>query len=220
MVRAVLRSVAVVALCASSLVVVAGAGVAHADIPSSSPAPVVHRFPQTRDAFEQGRQADPAFGGVDVRRAIDGYRRAVGLDVENAQYRNYLGGALLGAGDATGAIHAFAEAARLAPREAKYVVNLGYAWHRRGDELRALVWFQRAIAVDADDIRAHLFAGYALQNLGLAAEAITEFQTAARLDPDDAAARAALQRLGVAQPPAHAEPADAPPLLGNPPPTP
>jgi tetratricopeptide (TPR) repeat protein len=179
--------------------------------PPSLPAPVTHRFPQARDAFEQGRQADPAFGGGDVRRAVEGYRRAIGFDVDNAQYRNYLGAALLSAGDAGGAVRAFGEAVRLSPREVKYVVNLGYAWHRAGNELRALVWYQRAVALDANDVRAHLFAGYALQNLALSAEAVTEFEAVLHVDPGNTAASQALRRLGVAPAPAtSSEPLGAP----------
>jgi tetratricopeptide (TPR) repeat protein len=184
-------------------------------------APVVHRFVQARDSFEQARQADPAFGGADVQRAIEGYRRAVGFDVDHAQYRNYLGAALLSAGDATGAVRVFWEAVRLAPNEAKYLVNLGYAWHRAGNEVRALVWYQRAVALADDDVRAHLFAGYALQNLGMRAEAVTEFEAVVRLAPGHAAASQALRRLGVAQPIVpDLAPLDAPPMLGNPPPGP
>jgi hypothetical protein len=185
--------------------------------PEPSTQTVFHHSATAEAAFLQAKVADPNFGGTNGRRAVVGYRRALGLDPENAQYRNYLAGALLAVGEHTEAVRVLEEATRLVPGEAKYLVNLGYAWHRGGDEQRALVWYLRALAIAPDDPRAHLFAGYAMGLLGLPEEAEREFRQVLRLDPQNDQARAALTKVGRAPAPSSTT-APAEGAAGEPPP--
>ena len=165
--------------------------------PDMPAAEVRHKTTDAKRAFEEAKQNDPGFGGGDVMRAVDNYRRAVLLDPDNSQYRNHLAAALLASGNNDEAIHNLETAIRLVPGESKYLVNLGYAWHRRGDEQRALLHYMRALILDPKNTRARLFAGYALEYFGLNTEAATEFRRVLRQDPDNGGANAGLRRLGV-----------------------
>ncbi len=163
-------------------------------------------------AFNEGTTWDPGLGGIDAKRAVAGYKRAVLLDAENATYRNHLAAALLGTGKGPEAVYNLERAVALAPGEAKYRVNLGYAFHRAGDETRALVWYLRALALDPLDARARLFTGYALENLSLPAEAIAEYRLVLVQEPSNTGAREGLVRLRAAaraEPPGPFDPADA-----------
>ncbi len=156
-----------------------------------------HKNKDAQAAFTDGRRKDPAFGGADVAGAVDAYKRAVVLDNDNAQYRNYLAAALLWAGNVDEAIYNLEQANNLVPSEPKFVVNLGYAHHRRGDETRALLYYTRALMLDPRNLRARLFLGYALELLGYRDEAITELKKVLVQDPPNEGAKAGLRRLGV-----------------------
>ncbi len=156
-----------------------------------------HKNKDAQAAFIDARRKDPAFGGPDVAGAVDAYKRAVLLDNDNAQYRNYLAAALLWAGRVDEAIYNLEQANNLVPSEPKFVVNLGYAHHRRGDETRALLYYTRALMLDARNLRARLFLGYALEMLGYRDEAITELKKVLVQDPANDGAKAGLRRLGV-----------------------
>ena len=158
---------------------------------------VVHKTPEAKAAFEEGRANDPGLGGKDARRAVDAYKKAVLIDPENSQYRNHLAAALLTAGNADEAVYNLEQALRLVPSEPKYFVNLGYALHRKGDENRALVWYLRALILDPKDTRARLFAGYAMELLGMSQEAVVEFRRVLAQDPTNKGAEQALKRLNV-----------------------
>ncbi len=148
-------------------------------------------------AFTDGRRKDPAFGGADVGGAVEAYKRAVILDNDNAQYRNYLAAALLWAGRVDEAIYNLEQANGLVPSEPKFVVNLGYAHHRKGDETRAMLYYSRALMLDPRNLRARLFLGYALELMGYRDEAVTELKKVVVQDPANEGAKHALRRLGV-----------------------
>lgn len=167
---------------------------------------VKHRSAEAESVFLRARAKDPAFGGNDVNAAVQSYKKAVLLDGANAQYRNYLSGALMLAGKYDEAIFNLEQAMRLVPAESKYVVNLGYAHHRRGDETRALVYYSRALILDPSDLRARLYLGFALEMLGYPEEAILELKKVAAIDPQNEGARGALARLGVPPGPIGAPP--------------
>lgn len=169
--------------------------------PESPSNDVKHTSAEAQAAFVDGRRKDPAFGGRDLKGAIEGYKRAVLLDGDSSQYRNHLAGALMTAGNLDEAIYNLEQAAKLVPSEAKYLVNLGYAHHRRGDETRALVFYLRALMLDPKDVRARLFAGYALELLGYAQDASLEMRKVLAQDPKNEGAKRALLRLGVPQDP-------------------
>ena len=197
--------------CAQCRAVCSGKGQAYPDdlSPESPSADVKHRSADAQAAFLDARRKDPAFGGRDLKGAVDGYKRAVLLDSDSSQYRNHLAGALMAAGNLDEAVYNLEQAAKLVPSEPKYLVNLGYAHHRRGDETRALLYYLRALMLDPKDVRARLFAGYALELLGYTQDAALEMRKVLLQDPKNEGAKRALQRLGVAQDP-----------IGNPPPPP
>jgi tetratricopeptide (TPR) repeat protein len=174
--------------------------------PESPKATLKHKSADAEAAFTDARRKDPAFGGRDVAGAVEGYKRAVLLDADNSQYRNYLAGALMAAGNYDEAIYNLEQASRLVPAEPKYLVNLGYAHHRKGDETRALLYYLRALMLDPRDVRARLFSGYALEILGYTQEAATELKKVLNQDPQNEGARRALVRLG-----APVDPVGAPP---------
>lgn len=197
--------------CAQCRAVCSGKGQSYPDdlSPESPSADIKHSSAEAQAAFIDARKKDPAFGGRDLKGAIENYKRAVLLDGDSSQYRNHLAGALMTAGNLDEAIYNLEQAARLVPSESKYLVNLGYAHHRRGDETRALVFYLRALMLDPKDVRARLFAGYALELLGYTQDAALEMRKVLNQDPKNEGARRALQRLGAAQDP-----------VGNPPPAP
>jgi tetratricopeptide (TPR) repeat protein len=183
------------------------------DLQPEGPSKTVrHKSPENAMVFSIATKLDPAFGGKDLQGAIDEYRKAVVLDGENAQYRNYFAGALMASGNVDEAIYNLQAATRLVPSEAKYLVNLGYAFHRKGDETRALVHYMRALMLDGRDTRARLFTGYALEILGMRDDAILEFKKVLNQDRKNEGAARALARLGVAsgagpsEPPAYLPP--------------
>lgn len=179
---------------------------------AAEPTEPQHKNKDAQAAFTDGRRKDPAFGGADVAGAVDAYKRAVILDNDNAQYRNYLAAALLWAGRVDEAIYNLEQANNLVPSEPKFVVNLGYAHHRRGDETRAMLYYSRALMLDPRSLRARLFLGYALELMGYRDEAITELKKVLVQDQANEGAKAALRRLGVVVVPM--------PPLSSPPPTP
>lgn len=197
--------------CAQCRAVCSGKGQKYPDdlSPEGPSNDVKHTTPEAQAAFSDARRKDPAFGGRDLKGAIEGYKRAVLLDGDSSQYRNHLAGALMTAGNLDEAIYNLEQAAKLVPSEAKYLVNLGYAHHRRGDETRALVFYLRALMLDPKDVRARLFAGYALELLGYPQDAALEMRKVLAQDPKNEGAKRTLQRLGVPQDP-----------VGNPPPPP
>jgi tetratricopeptide (TPR) repeat protein len=173
-----------------------------------------HKSSEAEAAFTDARRKDPAFGGRDLNGAIASYKRAVIVDPENSQYRNYLAGALMAAGSFEEAIFNLDQAVKLVPTEAKYLVNLGYAHHRRGDEVRALLYYMRGLMLDPHDVRARLFSGYALELLGYNDEAALELHKVLNQDAQNEGARRALARLGAMSPPSTppaADPAGVPP---------
>jgi tetratricopeptide (TPR) repeat protein len=163
------------------------------ETPTSQPK---HKSSEAEAAFTDGRRKDPAFGGRDLNGAIASYKRAVAVDPENSQYRNYLAGALMASGNVDEAIVNLDQAVKLVPSEAKYLVNLGYAHHRRGDEVRALLYYMRGLLLDPHDVRARLFSGYALEILGYDDEAVLELKKVLNQDEKNEGARRALARLG------------------------
>lgn len=170
------------------------------ETPSTAPK---HKSSEAEAAFTDARRKDPAFGGRDLGGAIASYKRAVIVDPENSQYRNYLAGALMASGNVDEAIFNLEQAVKLVPSEAKYLVNLGYGHHRRGDEVRALLYYMRGLMLDPHDVRARLFSGYALELLGYNDEAILELKKVLNQDEKNEGARRALARLGaLPQPPA------------------
>lgn len=199
--------------CAQCRAVCSGNGKNYPDdlSPESPSGDAKHRSAEAQAAFIDGRRKDPAFGGRDLKGAIEGYKRAVLLDGDSSVYRNHLAAALLAQGSFDEAVYNLEQAIRLVPSEAKFLVNLGYAHHRRGDEVRALVYYLRALMLDPKDIRARLFAGYALEILGYAQDAALEMKKVLAQDPKNDGAKRALQRLGVT-------PMGDP--VGNPPPPP
>jgi Flp pilus assembly protein TadD len=168
--------------------------------PENPSASVKHKSAESEAAFVDARRKDPAFGGRDAQGAVQGYKRAVLLDGDNAHYRNHLAGALMLTGNVDEAVYNLENAARLVPSEAKFLVNLGYAHHRRGDETRALVYYLRALMLDPRDVRARLFSGYALEILGYTDEAVLELKKVLNQDAANEGARRALARLGQPQP--------------------
>jgi predicted Zn-dependent protease len=197
--------------------------------PESPRAAVAHKSGEAETLFVAAKRQDPAFGGTDVRAAVDGYRRAVALDPDNAQYRNHLAAGLLRAGRPDEAAYNLEAAVRLVPSEPKYIVNLGYAHHKRGDETHALLYYLRALALDPRDVRARLFTGYALELLSYPDEAALELKKVLAQDPTHDGAKKALARLDrsflqaderalrpeASRPsaPAHAQPEGQPPPL-------
>ena len=179
--------------------------------PSAQPK---HKSQDAEAAFVDARRKDPAFGGRDLQGALVGYRRAVKLDDDNSQYRNYLAGALMSAGLLEEAVYNLQQAVKLVPSEPKYLVNLGYAHHRGGDETHALLYYMRALMLDPRDLRARLFSGYALEILGYTDEAVLELKKVLNQDDKNEGAKRALARLGVVPAGAPADP------VGNPPPLP
>ncbi|MBI1945641.1 MAG: tetratricopeptide repeat protein [Deltaproteobacteria bacterium] len=156
-----------------------------------------HKSQDAQAAFSDARRKDPAFGGADVAGAVEAYKRAVILDNDNAQYRNYLAAALLWAGRIDEAIYNLEQAHSLVPSEPKFVVNLGYAYHRAGDETRAMLYYTRALMLDPRNLRGRLFLGYALELMGYRVEAVTELKKVLVQDPANEGAKHALRRLGV-----------------------
>jgi len=180
------------ALCAKGASVSAYPDDLRPEAPSST---VRHVNPEARAQFIEATKRDPSFGGSDLNGAVSGYKKAVLLDANNAQYRNYLAASLLAIGDPTEAAYNLQAAVRLVPSEPKYLVNLGYAFHRAGDETRALVHYMRGLVLDPRDVRARLFAAYALEALGLKDDAILELRRVVSQDPKHEAAKRALARL-------------------------
>ena len=189
--------------CAQCRAVCSGTGQKYPDdlSPESPSNDVKHSSADAQAAFVDARRKDPAFGGRDLKGAIEGYKRAVLLDGDSSQYRNHLAGALMTSGNLDEAVYNLEQAAKLVPSEAKYLVNLGYAHHRRGDETRALVFYLRALMLDPKDVRARLFAGYALELLGYSQDAALEMRKVLAQDPKNEGAKRGLLRLGVAQDP-------------------
>lgn len=171
----------------------------------------IHKNKDAQAAFSDAKRKDPSFGGADAPGAVEAYKRAVILDNDNAQYRNYLAAALLSAGRVDEAIYNLEQANNLVPSEPKFVVNLGYAHHRRGDETRAMLYYTRALMLDPRNLRARLFLGYALEMMGYRDEAITELKKVVVQEPGNDGAKRALKRLGVMIVPVP---------IGNPPPAP
>lgn len=170
---------------------------AYSEDPGADPGDVTHSNQDAQAAFVDGKRKDPSFGGRDVVGAVESYKRAVILDNDNAQYRNYLAAALLSAGRVDEAIYNLEQANNLVPSEPKFVVNLGYAHHRRGDEPRALLYYTRALMLDPRNVRARLFLGYALELMGYRDEAITELKKVVVQEPAHEGAQRALRRMGV-----------------------
>lgn len=197
--------------CAQCRALCSNSARAYAEDPGAEPGEPVHKNKDAQAAFADAKRKDPAFGGTDVAGAVEAYKRAVILDNDNAQYRNYLAAALLSAGRADEAVYNLEQANNLVPSEAKFVVNLGYAHHRRGDETRALLYYSRALMLDPRNLRARLFLGYALELMGYRDEAITELKKVIVQDPAHDGAKRALRRLGVMIVPVP---------VGNPPPAP
>ena len=170
---------------------------AYSDEPGADPGDAIHKSKDAQAAFTDAKRKDPSFGGTDAAGAVESYKRAVILDNDNAQYRNYLAAALLSAGKADEAIYNLEQANNLVPSEPKFVVNLGYAHHRRGDETRTMLYYSRALMLDPRNLRARLFLGYALELMGYRDEAITELKKVIVQDPAHEGAKRALRRLGV-----------------------
>jgi Flp pilus assembly protein TadD len=195
--------------CAQCRAVCKNGAQAYPDDTGADSVEVAHTSKDAQAAFVDAKRKDPAFGGNDVRGAISAYKRAVILDDDNAQYRNFLAAALLAAGSIDEAIYNLEQARNLVPSEPKFIVNLGYAWHRKGDEARAMLYYSRGLMLDPRNLRARLFLGYALEMLGYKDEAIVELKKVAAQDPAHEGARRALARLGLGPAP-----------VGNPPPAP
>jgi Flp pilus assembly protein TadD len=163
--------------------------------PDGNKGKVRHNDPEAKVQFVEAKKRDPAFSGTDLLGAIKGYRAATRLDQDNAQYRNFLAGALMRNGQLDEAVYNLRRAVEIVPNQPKYLVNLGYAYHRSGDESRALVAYMRALMLDSRHTRARLFSGYAMELLGMQEEARLEFRRVLLQQPEHPGAKKALARV-------------------------
>ena len=117
----------------------------------------------------------------DLEGAIVEYRKALGLNPNNADVHTYLGSALLAKGDLDGALAEYRTALRLNPNHVAARTNLASALASQGDLNEALAEYRTALRLNPDHVAAHVGLGVVLQRLGHNAEAKGEFQQALKL---------------------------------------
>ena len=121
----------------------------------------------------------------DVQAEIGYYRRAISVSASDAELRNNLGYALLGAGRAEEALIEFAAALAFKPRYGRALVNKGSAELMLGQYVHARDTFRAVQQLDADAPDAASGLCIALANLGDLKAALVQCEAAVNIAPEN-----------------------------------
>ena len=119
-----------------------------------------------------------------ILEAIEHFKQALRIDVDNPQTHNNLGNALFRQGDVAKAEKEYNQALRLNPGSATAHFNLGTALRQLGQASEAIPHYEQALQLNPDYPEAQNNLGLALQDLGRVAEAQKHYQEALRLNPN------------------------------------
>jgi Flp pilus assembly protein TadD len=128
----------------------------------------------------------------DYRSQLSLWNDTVAKCPDNSRAHNYLGIALLDAGQLPAAMAQYEEALRIRPDYADAHYNLGLALVRLGRLPEAIEQYEQALRLKPDDADAHNNLGFALAQTGKIDEAIAHFVQALRIQPDYADAHSNL----------------------------
>ncbi len=103
------------------------------------------------DAVSLNISADKLYQYGDIDGAIEEFRRALAVDLQNVNVRNSLGVCYGVQGKLDLAIDAFETAIRLDPEDVMATYNLGLAHFKQGDGQKALSLFLKAHSLDGDN---------------------------------------------------------------------
>lgn len=121
----------------------------------------------------------------DVQAEIGFYRRAVSVSTSNAELRNNLGYALVGAGRPAEALLEFAAALALKPGYGRALVNKGSAELMLGQYVHARDTFRAVLQLDADSPDAASGLCVALASLGDLKAALVQCDAAIKIAPEN-----------------------------------
>jgi tetratricopeptide (TPR) repeat protein len=127
-----------------------------------------------------------------VDEAIDHFRKAVDLEVNDVGVQSNLGDALLQKGDLDEAIVHYSKALEIKPNYAEVHYNLGNVLLRKGQVDEAIGQYKKALEIKPDYADVHNNLGIVLLQKGEVDEAIAHYQKALEINPENVQARANL----------------------------
>lgn len=128
-------------------------------------------------------EADEAFAGFDVERAMAALGHAERLDPDNPELALYLAEARYAEGDATAALAGFRRVLAARPDHFEALVYGGVLTHEAGDTARAEELLGRAVALYPDDFLPAFSLGSVLAAAGRLPHAAAHLEHAVELDP-------------------------------------
>jgi superkiller protein 3 len=149
---------------------------------------------ERRDALVSAHlhRAHALFESGDKSGAIDGYRKAVSVDPNNARAHSELGLALLGNDELDAAISELRAALKIQPDVdttkgalASALTKQGLALAKQGKRAEAIAHFREAITLDDESWESHYGLGLALVEERDPSGAVSELQKAFELEPSE-----------------------------------
>ena len=122
----------------------------------------------------------------DVKGAVEKFRKALELNLDNPEAHFNLALSLSQMGDIKGEIKEYRETLRINPKSVEAYNNLGIALGHLGEFKEAAVQFKKAIKVHPKYGEAYSNLGVALIRQGKFKEAIDQYHKALKINPDDA----------------------------------
>jgi tetratricopeptide (TPR) repeat protein len=131
--------------------------------------PAAAHASQARELVQEAKAAQQR---GDLKRAIEGFRKALAVEPRLVEAQVGLGSALMAAEDLDGAIAVEAHALDASPDNAELRTGLGIAYYRKGDMANARRQFEAVRSAHPDDVKAAVLLAFTFNKLGREADTI------------------------------------------------
>ena len=148
-----------------------------------------------KEWIEKGENADPNYGGINLKRAIECYRRAVAIDNKNFNALFHLGSALIQQGKYVEANGHLIKAVKIDPKNADLLTRIGYTWHKLKNEKKAVKMYKQALKFNAKHILANLYLGHSYFYSGDVTKSKNYYEAVIKIAPENTKAKEGLSRI-------------------------